>query len=406
MSDPGERTAPAPGREPADLAIVLSGGGALAAYQVGLLRCLGRRLPELRFPIVLGVSAGAINALFLAAHRGTLAEAASELSDLWRELTVSKVFRTDTPALAGNVLRWGVRLLSGGGVFAPEVRGLVDTAPLHELIGGSVGAVDGEPPGIRRNLEEGRLAAAALTTLCYTTGQTVTWVQRGPQGGGAVAPEAPRDKPLAAREQPHRKHVAAHLTVAHALASAALPLVFPAVRLGTAWYGDGGVRLAAPLAPVLQLGARRILAISTRHAALRGDLAERRSLAAYPPPAQILGQLMNAVFLDVLDEDAWRIEQLNCLIERLPPDRRDGLRPIQLRVLRPSVDLAHLAVEHEPGLPRAFRFLTRSLGTRDRASADFLSILMFQPDYLAKLIEVGESDAEACLPQIIALLES
>jgi NTE family protein len=201
----------------------------------------------------------------------------------------------------------------------------------------------------------------------------------------------------------NRKSAKARLTVEHVMASSALPLAFPAVRLGRDWHGDGGVRLAAPLSPALHLGARRILAVSTRFQRTQEE-EDRPRTRGYPPPAQILGLLMNAVFLDVLDEDVSRLEHINRLLAELPPERRQGMRPVGILALRPSVDLGVLAGEYEPKLPGFFKFLTRSLGTKETSSPDFLSLLMFQPDYLARVIEIGEADAEARATEIEALI--
>jgi NTE family protein len=187
--------------------------------------------------------------------------------------------------------------------------------------------------------------------------------------------------------------------VDHIMASAALPLFFPAVRIGDDWHGDGGIRLAAPLSPALHLGAGRIIAISTRYVGSRAE-AEAPMTVGYPPPAQVLGVLMNAIFLDVIDQDVLRLERLNRLLRRLPEDQRDGLRIVDLLVLRPSRDLGRLARDYEPRLPRAFRVLTRALGTRQTLSPDALSLVMFQGDYLRRLIELGEEDAEARAEEI------
>ena len=160
------------GNERDDLAIVLDGGGARAAYQVGLLRWLGRRYPNLRLPIITGVSAGAINAVFLSAHQGPLGEAVEQLADIWASLTVDKVFRVDPPSITRNFFHWGVRLAFGGRQVAPPRRGLVDTAPLIATLSSAFNvSPEGEIVGIARNLNSGRLQALAIMTSSYTTGQ-------------------------------------------------------------------------------------------------------------------------------------------------------------------------------------------------------------------------------------------
>ena len=193
------------------------------------------------------------------------------------------------------------------------------------------------------------------------------------------------------------------LRVDHVMASAALPLFFPAVYVEGAWYGDGGIRLTAPLSPAVHLGAHRIMAVSTRYARSREE-ADRPVVAGYPPPAQVMGVLMNAIFLDLLDADALRLGQINELLDRLPPGTRDGLRHIEMLVLRPSQDLGRLANDYEVDLPRTFRFLVRGLGSRETRSNDMLSLLMFQPEYIARLIELGEADARARAATIDAFL--
>lgn len=372
---------------PPDLGLVMGGGGARAAYQVGFLRFLARRFPHLEIPYVTGVSAGAINAALLASHHGTLAQAVTELTELWSRLTIQDVFRVDGRSLAWNALRWGNQLVSGG-FGTPRVRGLVDTQPLREYLTEVLHAVDGELTGIRYNLESGRLKAVAISTSSYSTGQSVTWVQ---------------GQEIREWERPLRRARKTTLTVEHVMASAALPMFFPAVRLGTAWYGDGGMRLVAPLSPALHLGAGRIIAISTRYARSAAE-ADEPAVYGYPPPAQVMGVLTNSIFLDLLDADALRLERLNQLLQALPEEKRLGLRSVKLLVLRPSVDLGILANRYEARLPPAFRFLTRGLGTRQTRSPDFLTLVLFQPDYLKALMDLGEADAEDRADEIAAFL--
>jgi NTE family protein len=371
--------------ESGSLALVLTGGGARAAYQVGVLRGLARHLPDVEFDIITGVSAGAINALFLAAHHGPVREATGRLSEVWGKLRLEEVVQIDPASLARNLLAWGSKLVSGGTPVAPRVHGLVDTAPLRRLLERLLPENEkGEIAGLAENLARCQPEAVAVTTLDYTTGQTVTWA-------------AGCDVKM--WERPLRRSVLARLTIDHVLASASLPIIFPAVRLGAHWHGDGGIRLAAPLSPALHLGADRILAISTHYAKSFAE-ADEPQILGYPPPAQILGQLMDAIFLDAVDEDASRLERANAFLRELPDEERHGYRPVDFAVIRPSQDLGQLAAEYEPELPRGFRFLTRSLGTRETSNADFLSLLMFVPEYLERLIAMGEADAEARIEAI------
>jgi NTE family protein len=373
-----------------NLALVLSGGGARSAYQVGLLRYLARAFPDLSFQIITGTSAGAINAVYLASHREGLAAAAEGLHRLWAGLTFEQVFRVDVGNLSTNTLRWGVRLLSGGSVLAPRSKSLLDTSPLRHLLGSVMTTVSGELIGIGENIDEGRLQALALTTLNYATGQTVTWIQ---------------GRDLETWERPHRRSAKARLGVEHVMASAALPILFPAVRLGNAWYGDGGIRLLTPLAPALHLGADRILAVSTRYKRSI-DEADQPVVRGYPPPAQVIGTVLNAIFLDVVEQDAANLERINRLLDRIAPEQRQtgGLRPVELLVLQPSADLGQMAAEYQDSLPRTLGFLVRGLGTRETRSADLLSLLLFHPDYLRRLMDIGERDAEAAHDRLAELL--
>ena len=381
-----ETRVPHPSR--GDVAIILSGGGARAAYQVGVLRGLSRHFPRARPLILAGESAGAINAAYLAAHSGTLPEAVEDLARLWSQLTADEIFRVGALSLARNVLRWGTRLMSGGAAIAPEARGLLDTAPLRALLERSFAPADGELVGIAKNLDRGLLKAIALTTINYSTGQTVTWVQ-----GGRI-----RDW-----ERPLRRSVGTRLTIDHVLASAALPFLFPAVRLGDDWYGDGGVRLHAPLSPAIHLGAERILAISTRYRPTHEE-ADQPAVHGYPPPAQVAGILLDAIFLDLIDYDALVLERLNWLLGKLARQEWGELRPVDLLVLRPSQDLARLAAGCEACLPRGLRFFVRGLGAHETSRPALLSLVMFMPEYLQPLMRIGESDVEARLDEVAAFL--
>ena len=371
-------------------ALVLTGGGARAAYQVGVLRSIARHLPRVKFDVITGVSAGAINAVFLASHRGEIAPIVEELIAVWQSLRVTNVMRIDTPSLVRNVIRWGTKLISGGAPLAPGVRGLVDTTPLRQLLERLFPQnAEGEIAGLAENIARCEPNAIAVTTLDYTTGRTVTWTE------GCN---------IQMWERPLRRSVLAKISIDHILASAALPIIFPAVKLGRHWHGDGGIRLSAPLAPALHLGATRMLAISTHYEKTFSEADEPQTFG-YPPLAQILGQLANAVFLDVMDEDAIRLQRSNELLQELPPERRHGFRLVNFASIRPSEDVGKIAAEYEPQLPRSFRFLTRSLGTRETSNADFLSLLMFVPAYLQKLIAMGEADGEARIDEIVKLLD-
>ena len=379
------------GSEPRGLALVLSGGGARAAYQVGVLRTLARECPQAVPDILTGVSAGGINAAFLATRQSPFDDKVEQLAQMWSGLHLDHVFRVDLRDLASRTLRWGGRLVSGGQSPLPA-KSFVDTVPLREMLERELQADGGVLAGIPKSLKQGWLRSFAITASSYTTGQSITWVQTR------------EDDLIPTWERPQRRSETCAVRVDHVMASAALPFFFPAIEVDGSWYGDGGIRLTAPLSPAIHLGAKKILAVSTRYASTTKE-ADRPQIVGYPPPAQVAGVLFNAIFLDQLDGDALQLRQLNQLIDAQPEEKRNGLRHIDLFVVRPSQDLGRLANEYEADLPKAFRFLTRGLGTRETRSNDMLSLVMFQSDYVQRLIDMGENDARARLPELKAFLE-
>ncbi len=373
------------------IALVLGGGGARAAYQAGYLRYIGKRIPNLRFSILCGTSAGAINAVHLARFCGTLEDASKDLKKLWSKLTVDQVFEASTWSLGSMVTRWGLKLLSGGSTLAPTTRGLVDTLPLRRYLTQQTGCPDnGKIPGIEDNILRGNLDSLAITTTDYDSGRSVTWIH------GNHTHEWQRT---------YRSGIETKIRLDHIMASCAIPLVFPAVKVEGCWHGDGGVRLTTPLSPAMHLGAEKILAISTRFLP-NGTLPQLKTEGTYPPPAQVAGVLMNAVFLDAMDFDTANVERFNQLLKKLPEEERMGLRPVDMFTARPSDDPGALAGQFEANLPGPFRFMERGLGTQESSSSDLLSLLMFQPEYIQALIDMGESDARDREAELIPFLQS
>ncbi|MBI4626783.1 MAG: patatin-like phospholipase family protein [Verrucomicrobia bacterium] len=373
---------------PAKTALLLAGGGARAAYQVGVLRSLARAFPHLRFPILSGVSAGAINAALLANIPGGFPRAVPGLTRQWEGLAIEDVFLPDDVRdLCANVLRWGCRLVTGGAHHVPPTRGLVETSPLNAFLHRVLESEDGVLRGVDENIRGGHVSALGITTTSYPTGQSVTWVQ---------------GENVAGWEGPGQRGVPVAMTVDHIMASCALPLLFPAVRLAEGWHCDGGVRLTAPLAPAIHLGADRIIAISTLLEP--GRSGANLPAREYPPPATIIDLLLSSIFLDTLDRDTMELRRLNQLLAGHPESSRPGLRPVEVLLFRPSQDLGLLAGEFESELPGAFRHIVRDLGTHEANRSDFVATLLFQPHYIRKVMQIGEQDGDRRLGEIAAFL--
>lgn len=359
-------------------ALLLVGGGARAAYQVGVLRSLAKSFPELRFPILTGVSAGAINVAMLANSSDEFPRTTERLVSLWENLTVDQVFETEFGSLGTKLLRWLVRSAAGRAHRMAPIREVVNTAPLRSLLKNALETPDGVLRGIENNLRSGRLSAVGITTTKYPSGQSTTWTQ-------SLDEESWHR--IGRRGEPTT------LTVEHIMASSALPLIFPAAQLSDGWYGDGGIRLTAPLSPAVELGADRVLAISTLTAP--GPSLSNTPFPNYPPAATILGVLLESVFLDMLDADAMELRQLNQLIADNPRSQEFGLRQVDVLVMRPSEDLRTLAHEFEKDLPKGLRHVFQALGSRESNRSDLIATLLFQPRYLKRLMEIGEKDGAA-----------
>jgi NTE family protein len=357
-------------------ALLLAGGGARGAYQVGVLRSISRAFPELRFPILNGVSAGAINAALLANCREDFPVAVERLAAHWESLTLDQVFRSEFRSLVANLGRWFFRLMCGGKAhLLPTTRGMVDNDPLRKFLHRVLETPDGVLHGVEENIRSGRLSALGIATTKYPTAQSITWVQGHNANGW---------------DRMDRCGMPTVLTVEHIMASASLPLVFPAAKLANGWHGDGGIRLTAPLSAAVELGADKIIAISTSIEPGRSEA--NRPIEDYPPPATVLGVLLESVFLDMLDSDAAELRRMNQLIAEHPRSQDFGLRQVDALVIRPSQDLGVIASEFEAELPRALRHVIRGLGSRDTNRSDLIATLLFQPLFIRKMIEVGERD--------------
>ena len=383
MSDEKSLTEAVDGKERSSAgsraALVLGGGGARAAYQTGVLCYVGEAFPAASIPLMTGVSAGSINAAHLAADPGPWPTRTAALTSYWEDLTMDDVF---TPRSLWTMAR---SLWEG---TPSEQQTLLDTTPLRRYLDQRLPTdADGTLTGVAENLRAGRLKGLAISTSNYATLQTVTWVQGCSMQNW---------------ERPNRLGRRTTLSLDHVMASTALPMVFPAVRLGDAWYGDGGLRLLDPLAPAIHMGADRLFVISTRYERSRAEAVRAGRTAAYPSLFQMAGILANVLLLDVLEHDAAVLRRINCLVRRLQNGRQGRLRPIDLLILRPSVDLGALARDYEVHIGGAMGTLLSAVQWRDDPQSDWLSMLLFKPDYLQRLLEIGYNDAKRQHPRIEA----
>lgn len=386
MSDAPQPSHGAAQPEPHTRGLVLGGGGARASYEVGVLSAIAERAPNIEFPILTGVSAGAINASYLAAHRGSFADAVRALRADWLQLVADRVYRIRPQRVGSALLRALVAGALGRRTDPATVRGLVDMQPLREFLGSVI-----DFSGINAKIAAGRLQAVALSATSYSSGEVVTFVH-----GTPVAPTWRRAMRHAQRTS---------LTLDHVMASAALPVLFPSVRIEGAFYGDGSVRQTAPLAPAIHLGARGLLVVTQQGAPMQQ--LTRAASRDYPTLAEVVGLLLHSVFLDALEADVEQLERVNRLLALWPAGPApEGLRPVKLLVLRPSRNLGALARGSGAKLPRLLRWGVRMMGGEQAAGADFLSYLVFDPLYTNALIELGYSDGQAAWNRIEPFLET
>ncbi|GAB4352473.1 MAG: patatin-like phospholipase family protein [Immundisolibacter sp.] len=368
------------------LGLVLTGGGARTAYQVGVLLAVRDWLEAPRrspFSIITGTSAGAINAGVMAAHAGSYSHGVEGLAAVWRGLTVADVFRCDRVALYGRALRWVWTLLRGGlGPHNP--RALLDNRPLRQLLERHVNFAR-----IALQVHRGALDAVAITASGYNSGRGVAFYQ----SGNGIAPWQ-RERMLS---QPTL------LTLDHIMASVAIPLLFEAVRIGNDWYGDGAMRDRAPLSTAVNLGARRLLVVSTRN----NDPVPPPQPPPYPQLGKIAGYVLDSLFMDGIGPDLEHLQALNALARaaeqpRQPPQAHPP-RPIDVCVLTPSVDLRDLAARHTARFPTPVRRLFGRIGAFGELSP-LPSYLLFDGAFCGELIELGHADAQQRKDDIMAVL--
>ena len=394
------------------LGLVLTAGGARGAYQAGVLKRVGE-IPALRdepspFAIVTGASAGAINGAAVAGGSGSLHEVTQQLAALWSGLRVEDVFRTDLLSL-GRGAAGLLRDMALGGLLGHTVtQALFDTSPLRVFLREKLPL-----GGIAESIRQSHLYAVAVSATSYHSGRSFTFVQ-GREG-----------HPVWSKSR--RVVLPVEITLDHVLASAAIPMVFPPVRVRSAAghlsFGDGALRLVTPFSPAIRLGASRVLAVGVRSqraadSLMREELATAEesgaagSILPSPPLAQVCGVFLNAVFLDHLDADLDHLRRMNELILAYGGDLEAGaparavarvsepMRVVTPLVVSPSEDLAMVAQRFAHRMPRLVRWVLDSLGTPDAQSADLMSYLLFDAAYMRALIDIGHRDAGERIDEI------
>ena len=366
-------------------ALMLPGGGARGAYQVGVLKALAEYLPsrEIPFRIIAGTSAGGINAAVMASHADDFASGAERLAQFWGNFRCHHIYRTGWLHNMGTGLHWLASMTLGGlGVANPK--SLLDNQPLGQLLENEL-----DRTGIRRAIDRDLLDAVMVTASGYATSRAVTFFQG-------------RDE-ISEWSSYRRVGVRTEIDYRHLLASAALPLLFPAQLIGNEFFGDGGMRHTSPLSPPIHMGADRMLIIGTRD---EMQDPEPELCGRYPSLGDIGGYLLDVIFMDYLNNDLARLQRINRTLEHIPEQRRpdSGLRQIEAMLIQPSEDLREISNRHMHRIPASVKTLLRGVGAWGPGRLP--SYLLFEAEFCRELIELGYADGMARRDEVREMMGS
>lgn len=378
-----------PRRKMPNTALVLTGGGARAAYQVGVLLAVAKLSSNRRqnpFPILCGTSAGAINAASIACLADNFGKATAVLASFWRNMHAGQIYRADPLGIGLSGARW-LSALTLGWIVRSRPNSLLDNSPLRQVLSRHF-----DFSGIERSISNGSLHALSVSASGYESGDNINFFQ----GHDSAKPW----------RRVQRIGIRSRIGVDHLLASSAIPFIFPATKIHREFFGDGSMRQLAPISPAIHLGAERILIVG---AGRKSTFQERRRIDSHPSLAQIAGHALSSIFLDSLAVDIERMQRINKTLSSIPPDIRDTtdipLRPIRSLIISPSEPLERIAAENARALPWAMRMVLGGIGGMNRRNGTLTSYLLFEKPYTRALIDLGYADTIARTEEVGDFLE-